>query len=622
MSGESVKVYLYDLSRGMAKQMSLGLTGKQIDGIWHTSVVVYGQEFFYGQGILACSPGTSHHGAPLEVIDIGETYLPLEVVVEYIDSQRSVYTAEKYHLLDFNCNTFSNDLCQFLTGKKIPGHITDLPAEFMSTPFGRSLLPMIENMFGQSRVAASAASTVGAPSTVPQAPPVSAEMQSMLQGVSSAAMSGAAGQSNSVQTATNLTMLEEWLRTYRAVVVFFTSAGCPPCRMIKPNFEQLLQEKNQDSHRIKILGVIVDTNVAFDAASKYGIRATPTFMLFHNGQKITEFRGANYAELKSSVDLLLFTAYPPHPHRKLHLRGVLDIPSDPVLYANPGKLDVICSKLATFIDDHAIEMTGDQQAVLNKAKQALMNDKALETLDIKAWHDFAGHLLEKLPLDQQFPLLDLFRSLIVKKRVMDYYSKDCSQVVQILRSGYAQGDNIAKASHLMILRLACNLFAHTELVTSQFTSHLPSSHRGELTQLLISALLSPDTQLRVVAGSLAFNCSTVIATDRLNREKNEGDLVGLAAQEDDDWQIEIITAVMDALTKETDEDIVHRFLATIAKFVFLAPTDRSTLGSLLSALDINALLEDKKKTVIKSPRILALVRDLRLLIESSHANES
>jgi hypothetical protein len=29
-----VQLYVYDLSRGMAKAMSLPLTGKQIDGIW------------------------------------------------------------------------------------------------------------------------------------------------------------------------------------------------------------------------------------------------------------------------------------------------------------------------------------------------------------------------------------------------------------------------------------------------------------------------------------------------------------------------------------------------------------------------------------------------------------
>lgn len=122
------------------------------DGIWHTSVVIYGKEIFYGQGVMMASPGTTQHGQPLQVIDIGETYLPEEVVTEYVDSLRSVYTqvlllllfilnpmsnvfnsAEKYHLLDFNCNTFSNDLCQFLCGENIPAHITGLPSDVINT---------------------------------------------------------------------------------------------------------------------------------------------------------------------------------------------------------------------------------------------------------------------------------------------------------------------------------------------------------------------------------------------------------------------------------------------------------------------------------------------------------
>ena len=40
---------------------------------------------------------------------------------------------EKYHLLDNNCNSFTNDVCQFLVGKPIPSHITSLPADFTNT---------------------------------------------------------------------------------------------------------------------------------------------------------------------------------------------------------------------------------------------------------------------------------------------------------------------------------------------------------------------------------------------------------------------------------------------------------------------------------------------------------
>jgi hypothetical protein len=41
-----VQVYLYDLSQGMARALSQQFLGKQIDGIWHTGVVVYGHEYF------------------------------------------------------------------------------------------------------------------------------------------------------------------------------------------------------------------------------------------------------------------------------------------------------------------------------------------------------------------------------------------------------------------------------------------------------------------------------------------------------------------------------------------------------------------------------------------------
>ena len=37
----SVKLYVYDLSNGLAKQLSLQLTGKQIEGIWYVCILSY-----------------------------------------------------------------------------------------------------------------------------------------------------------------------------------------------------------------------------------------------------------------------------------------------------------------------------------------------------------------------------------------------------------------------------------------------------------------------------------------------------------------------------------------------------------------------------------------------------
>ncbi|CAG8660784.1 14616_t:CDS:2, partial [Acaulospora colombiana] len=79
---------------------------------------------------------------------MGETEVPLKLFEEYIDELREVFTAERYHLLENNCNTFTNKVCQFLTGKSIPDYIIDLPANFLSTPLGQQFRPMLESMYG------------------------------------------------------------------------------------------------------------------------------------------------------------------------------------------------------------------------------------------------------------------------------------------------------------------------------------------------------------------------------------------------------------------------------------------------------------------------------------------
>ena len=51
-----VEIHLYDLSQGMARQFSPMFLGKQIDGIWHTGIVVYGREYYFGGGICQSLP--------------------------------------------------------------------------------------------------------------------------------------------------------------------------------------------------------------------------------------------------------------------------------------------------------------------------------------------------------------------------------------------------------------------------------------------------------------------------------------------------------------------------------------------------------------------------------------
>ncbi|KAL7857037.1 hypothetical protein SRHO_G00159360 [Serrasalmus rhombeus] len=144
----SVKLYIYDLSKGLARQLSPMMLGKQLEGIWHTAIVVHGAEFFYGvQGIASCPPGGTLLGEPNAIVDLGNTEVNLDLFTEYLSSLgESTYRADSYQLFEHNCNSFSNEVAQFLTGRKIPSYITDLPSEVLSTPFGQALRPLIDSI--------------------------------------------------------------------------------------------------------------------------------------------------------------------------------------------------------------------------------------------------------------------------------------------------------------------------------------------------------------------------------------------------------------------------------------------------------------------------------------------
>ena len=89
-----VHVLVYDLSRGLARQMSMGILGFQLDAIYHTSIQLGGREYVYDGNIVSIVPGSSHLGRPEKEIHLGKTELPMDVIEEYLDSLRDIYTVE------------------------------------------------------------------------------------------------------------------------------------------------------------------------------------------------------------------------------------------------------------------------------------------------------------------------------------------------------------------------------------------------------------------------------------------------------------------------------------------------------------------------------------------------
>lgn len=104
---EKVTLALYDITSGMAKSMSMMFLGQQIDAVYHSSLVVYGREYYFGGGICHDPAYQTPYGKPIETIEMGKTQIPRDVFEDFIKDLGPKYTAEKYHIIDHNCNNFT-----------------------------------------------------------------------------------------------------------------------------------------------------------------------------------------------------------------------------------------------------------------------------------------------------------------------------------------------------------------------------------------------------------------------------------------------------------------------------------------------------------------------------------
>jgi len=145
--GEKVFLYVYDLTQGIARQLSTTFLGNSIEAVWHTGIGLYGKEYFYGPGILNVPIGSSPFGTPLEVLELGTTHVPKDVFKEYLQGIASRYSMLTYSLLNRNCNSFTDEAAKFLVGTGIPDHILkQADTTFDVFPLGATMLPMLQQL--------------------------------------------------------------------------------------------------------------------------------------------------------------------------------------------------------------------------------------------------------------------------------------------------------------------------------------------------------------------------------------------------------------------------------------------------------------------------------------------
>ena len=76
------------------------------------------------------------------------------------------------------------------------------------------------------------------------------------------------------------------LESERPVLVEFTAAWCPPCRVMAP----ILTELDADREDLDVVALDVDANPA--TAARFGVLSMPTFLLFRHGRPVAQLIGA------------------------------------------------------------------------------------------------------------------------------------------------------------------------------------------------------------------------------------------------------------------------------------------------------------------------------------------
>lgn len=556
-----VQLYVYDLSQGLARSMSKQFLGIQIDAVYHTSLVFGNVEYFFGAGVQTCYPGASHHGQPMEVIPIGKTDIDLETILDYLQSLKQVYTPESYDLFAHNCNNFTHDFSMFLVGKGIPSHITSLPQRVLDTPFGRMLRPQIDASMRSVTQAPvpNGASPKQSPSAVQETPQVTAKYGKVLNITSSQALEKSLADASS-----------------SCATIFFTSSTCAPCKLAYPAFDVVAEEHGD------ALFVKVDINESRDIASRYSIRATPTFMTFSKGKKLDEWTGADPTLLKANVAQLLQHTFPPHPHASLKLPTLQFGSMKPITYAKVPPIDKLTAKLGS--GAHEPEFV----ALTTFVKNRQIDVREAKLPDIRAIGEMLQTTIENLPIESRFAAVDLLRCAMIDPRVSGFFAgekvvDELATVPALIQHVVELGENSPHNLRLVTIHLACNVFSSPLYIKELLRSGQPATPL--IIQLITSSLLDtghPTT--RVAAASLAFNLT---ASNYLVRREEKRE--GLTESQ----QVELAASMLEALRVEAEggsSEAIKALLLALGYLLFYARPD-GELTELVNVLDARSTME-------------------------------
>jgi len=145
-----VTLHFYDLSRGVVALLSPWLIREQLEGVWHTGLVVYGKEYYFGGDIFYDTPGATGFGTPRMSVHLGTTLRQRDELHSFIvEELKPIFTRDAYDAARNNCNHFTDRVSMYLVGKHIPEDVLLQPEIMMRTRLGRMLRPILTRVLGQ-----------------------------------------------------------------------------------------------------------------------------------------------------------------------------------------------------------------------------------------------------------------------------------------------------------------------------------------------------------------------------------------------------------------------------------------------------------------------------------------
>lgn len=588
--------------------MSRQFLGTQIDAVYHTSIVLENIEYYFGQGVQTCRAGATHHGRPMETIKLGRTDLPIEVILEYLESLKEVYTAESYDLFMHNCNNFSNDFAMFLVGKGIPAHITSLPQTVLNTPFGQMLRPQIDAAMRPITQAPTPHPVAPVPTRSTNTHTQNGTAQKPAPADTISILAANTGRVNNITAIKDVDRLLD-LAKDRCAIIFFTSSTCAPCKLVYQPYDDLAAEAGQKCVFIKIDFSRADRSINVRYPN---VRATPTFITYLRGDKQDEWSGADPRQLRNNVEMLLNAAFPTHPHLGQSTPMLLRQSLRPITFTKVPPLEKLVAKMGDVGKDPAVtsivsfidarERFGAMEAPLTQLPQ---------------FATFLRKSTSTLPPELLFTALDLLRITLTDVRVAGFFAEEHkgatgtpATVAHLLSHVDGLGASAPYPLRLTTLHLACNLFNSPLFIPHLLSPPLSAS----LISILTTALLDEKyPALKASALSLAMNIASSNHQVRMKKHSaNASPSLPGESELQESEQVELLASLLEILGMEEQWSDNKKMALIVTGWLVYAADVEGEVRDLWNAMDAKGTVG---KIQAKAAEDRMMVREIEKLLE-------